>query len=473
MTAEISAIPKKGTDIELSIESLAFGGMGVAHLGEMVVFVKNAIPGQTVVARITKKRKAFLEARTLDVVTDSTLTVDVPCEHFKDCGGCTFQNLKYEEQLSAKEVQVQDVFQRLGGFRGIEVEQILGCEDIFSYRNKMEFTFSNRRWLTEDEPEDAQADFALGLHVPGRYDKILNINECHIQSKTANDIFNAVKHICIDLELDPYDIKAHNGFMRHLMIRHGRNTDEIMVNIVTSRYDSDRLKPIVDTLVERFPEITSIVNNITSRRAGVSTGEQQHVLYGKDTISENLGEYKYMISADSFFQTNTQQAERLYDIVKEEAALTGNEIVYDLFCGTGSISIYMAKDAKMVYGFELVMSAVQDAMQNAAVNGVKNTWFFAGDLMDLFQTNLEAKQLDDPDVMIVDPPRAGLHPRTIPDILKKSPKRIVYVSCNPATQARDVKELCEHGYTLEKLRPVDMFPHTPHVENVATLVLKD
>jgi len=472
-TQDTTAIPKKGTDIELSIESLAFGGMGVSRIGDMIVFVKNAIPGQTVLARITKKRASFLEARTLEIIEESSLAVDVPCEHFKDCGGCTFQNLDYAEQLAAKEVQVKDTFRRIGGFKDLTVEPILGCEEIFHYRNKMEFTFSNRRWLTEGEPEDANADFALGLHVPGRYDKILNINECHIQSKDSNRILELVKKMTLELKLTPYDIKAHTGFMRHLMIKHGGVSNEIMVNIVTSRDEHEKLQPIVDKLTEEFPNIVCIVNNITSRRAGVSTGEQQILLFGKDTINDKLGDYEYMISADSFFQTNTHQAKRLYDIIKEEAALTRDDILYDLFCGTGSISIYLATSAKTVYGFELVMSAVQDAIQNAHSNGIKNVWFFAGDLMNLFKTNIEAQQIELPDVMVVDPPRAGLHPNTINDIIEKAPKRLVYVSCNPSTQARDLKVLCENGFELIKLRPVDMFPHTPHVENVATLVLKD
>ncbi|MBT5077810.1 MAG: class I SAM-dependent RNA methyltransferase, partial [Candidatus Marinimicrobia bacterium] len=293
-TQDTTAIPKKGTDIELSIESLAFGGMGVSRIGDMIVFVKNAIPGQTVLARITKKRASFLEARTLEIIEESSLAVDVKCEHFKDCGGCTFQNLDYVEQLAAKEVQVKDTFRRIGGFKDVTVEPILGCEEIFHYRNKMEFTFSNRRWLTEGESEDASADFALGLHVPGRYDKILNINECHIQSKDSNRILEILKEMTVDLKLAPYDIKAHTGFMRHLMIRHGGSTDEIMVNIVTSRDEHEKLQSIVDRLTEEFPNIVSIVNNITSRRAGVSTGDQQILLFGKDTINDKLGDYEYM-----------------------------------------------------------------------------------------------------------------------------------------------------------------------------------
>ena len=461
---------KKGVDVELNIESLAFGGMGVAHLNEMVTFVKNAIPGQKVTARITKKRSSYLEARSLEVLNESPHFVDVKCEHFADCGGCTFQNLDYAQQTAAKEVQVQDVFRRIGRFTNAECKPIVICDKIFNYRNKMEFTFSNQEYVPESEKERDPSDFALGLHAPGRWDKILDINKCHIQTTIANEIFTTIKEMTSGLE--PYNMREHNGFLRNIIIRVGANTDEVMVNIVTSREDESALVPIRDCLVSKFSSITSIVNNITTRKSGVSMGDHQIVLYGNEYIYEKMGEYKFMISADSFFQTNTHQAEKLYDIVLREAELTGKEIVYDLFCGIGSISLYVSKHAKMVYGFELVMSAVQDAMQNAVNNKVKNAWFISGNLENLFRENPEAKDLDLPDVVIVDPPRAGLHKKTIEDILEKSPKRIVYVSCNPATQARDVELLCNEKYELTKLSPVDMFPHTPHVENVATLVRK-
>ena len=342
--------------------------------------------------------------------------------------------------------------------------------DKFHYRNKMEFTFSNREWVPEKDDDRKPSNYALGLHVPGRWDKILNINECHIQTPIANEILKIIWQTVLELECEPYDIKEHTGFIRNVIIRSSANTNDIMVNLVTCQEDIQSIQPIADTLINHFPQITSIVNNITNRKAGISIGEYQIVLHGNDYITEKVGGYEFMISANSFFQTNTQQATKLYNIILEEASLTGSEIVYDLFCGTGSISLYISTHAKMVYGFEISMSAVQDAMQNAINNKVKNAWFFAGDLKDLFRNNLEAKNLEMPDVMILDPPRSGLHPQTIEDILEKLPKRIVYVSCNPATQARDSKELCKKKYSLVKLRPVDMFPHTPHVENVATLI---
>ena len=381
----ISKIPKKGSDIELYIDSLAFGGMGVSKYNDIIIFVKNAIPNQKVLARITKKRSSFLEARALEVLKESNSSIDVKCKHFNHCGGCTFQNLIYEEQLAAKESQVKDILNRIGGFKDINVNPILGCDEIFHYRNKMEFTFSNRRWKTDLKLDSTDSNFALGLHVPGRFDKILNIDECFLHSKTSNKILGIIKKISQELELEPYDIKNHSGFLRYLMIRHSTNLNEIMVNLVTSTNNHKKVKPIVDALVSEIPEIVSIVNNITSRKAGVSSGEEQILLYGKDTINERLGKFQFMISADSFFQTNTKQAEKLYEIIKEEAEIKKDDIIYDLFCGTGSISIYLANLAKKVYGFEISMSAVQDAIQNAHQNKIKNVRFFNGDLMNLLR----------------------------------------------------------------------------------------
>ena len=459
---------KKGNDVELYIESLAFGGMGIAYFNNMVIFVKNAIPGQKVNARIIKKRSSYLEARTLNVILESPYEMDIKCNHFYDCGGCTFQNLEYSKQTMYKEIQVKEIFNRIGGFKVINCEPIVVCDEIFHYRNKMEFTFSNKEYIPEKEKDREPNEFALGLHAPGRWDKILNINSCHIQSKISNDILSIIKEYSENLE--PYDIRLHKGFIRNVIIRVGVNTKQVMVNFVTSREDTQALSPLVKVLIKNFPSITSIVNNITSRKSSMSHGEKQLVLHGEEYLVERLGDYEYMISADSFFQTNTKQAEKLYDIILEESNLTGKEIVYDLFCGTGSIALHVSKYAKMVYGFELIIPAVQNAIQNAIRNKIKNAWFFPGDLQNLFRENLEVKTLELPDVIIVDPPRSGLHVKTIDDIVEKNSKRIIYVSCNPATQARDIRLLCENGYKLIRLRPIDMFPHTPHIENVSTLV---
>ncbi len=464
-----SELPPKGTVVELFIESLAFGGMGVAHINEMVVFVKHSIPGQTVRARILKKRRSYLEALRLDVIAESPHAVGLRCNHFEYCGGCTFQNLDYREQISAKEAQIRDVFQRIGGFENPVVESIFPCEEIYHYRNKMEFTFSNRRWTLPDEDKQTPRDFALGLHIPGRYDKILNIEACALQDPTADEILRFVKRKVQEKGLQPYDIRTHTGFLRNLVIRSAAGTGEIMVNLVTAYEDVPAVKVISAEIAENFPLVVSVVNNITGRKAGTARGEYEVTLQGQNYITETLGKYRFQISANSFFQTNSKQARRLYDLAGEMCGFSSEDIVYDLYCGTGSIGIYISDAVRKVYGFELEPSAIRDARRNADLNQVDKIEFFEGDLMNLLAESKRELSLELPDVVIVDPPRAGLHPRTIRDMLKLSPGRIIYISCNPSTQARDVSLLCRDAYRLEKIQPVDMFPHTPHVENIVLL----
>ena len=459
---------KKGSDIELTIDSLAFGGMGVAYFNNMVTFVKNAIPGQKVNARIIKKRSSYLEARSINVIKESPYFINEKCNHFSDCGGCTFQNLDYSHQIAAKEIQVRDIFNRIGKFDDVNCLPIIPCDKIYHYRNKMEFTYSSNEYIPEDEKNRKASSFVLGLHAPGRWDKVLDINTCYIQSSIANDILDFIKQNTE--HLIPYNVRSHNGFLKNIIIRKAINTSDIMVIIVTKTENIKSLLPIVNSLIKDFPSITSVINNITSRKSGVSNAEKQIVLYGREYLSEKIGNNIFMVSPDSFFQTNTKQAEKLYNVILEEAQLTGEEIVYDLFCGTGSISIHIAKYAKLVYGFELSNSAVKDAIQNAINNDINNAWFFLGNLENLFRENLEAKNLESPNVLIVDPPRSGLHLKTIEDIIYKNPYKIIYVSCNPSTQARDVSLLCDRGYKIQHLRPIDMFPHTPHIENVVTLI---
>jgi 23S rRNA (uracil1939-C5)-methyltransferase len=461
---------KKGAEIEVEIESLAFGGMGVSRLNDKITFVKNAIPGQKVRARITKKKKSYLEARKLVVIDESPNSVPARCEHFNDCGGCTFQNLDYAHQLSEKENQIKELFYRIGKFKNINIASIQECNNQFHYRNKMEFTFSNMEYIPEIEKLREASDFVLGLHAPGRWDKILDINECHIQSVIANQILEIIKKNTFTIP--PYNIRNHKGFLRNVIIRVSENTNDIMVNLVTSKENIDLLNHVKSVLIKKVPQISCIVNNITSRKSGVSSGEKQILLHGNDYIIEKLGDYKFKVSADSFFQTNTKQAEKLYKIILEEASLTGKEIVYDMFCGTGSIALYLSKYVKYVYGFEIVTTAVEDARENASLNHVKNAFFFEGNLENIFRNNQDMNIVNTPDVIVVDPPRAGLHVNTIADILDRTPKKIIYVSCNPSTQARDVEILCKDFYDLINLRPVDMFPHTPHVENVATIIRK-
>ena len=335
---------KRGVDLELQIESLAYGGMGLARKDDFVIFVKGGIPGQKVNARIYKKKKGYAEARVQHVITESPNAVEAPCDHFGTCGGCKTQNLSYDEQLNQKSNQVEDAFHRLGGFQDFKLDHIVGADPVFNYRNKMEFTFSPHRWVLDTEPEGVDRSFAVGLHIPGRYDKILDINECHIQPTIGNKIMKVAREVCLaHPDLKPYDPKTHIGFLRFLMLRFGVNTNQIMVNLVTAYDDLNKLSPLIDALLEQVPEITSMVNNVNTRKADVAFGEFETLVYGEPFIQENLGDLTFEISANSFFQTNTTQGKHLYDEVVKAAGLTGKEVVFDLYCGTGTIGLYLAK----------------------------------------------------------------------------------------------------------------------------------
>ena len=461
--------PKKGDELELTVESLAFGGKGVAHLNGYVIFIKGALPDQKVLARLTKRRNGYGEAKTLEILKETPSYITSKCDHFPTCGGCSFQDFDYYAQIEQKKAQVIDLFRRIGHMDKPKLNQVVPAEEIFHYRNKMEFSFSNRRWVLPEEEENAEADFALGLHIPGRFDKILDISTCWIQKPIANEILNTVRNVAQKTGLTPYDIREHSGYLRHLIIRLGERTDEVMVNIVTSREEKELLEPIVEGIKKVHPSVTSIVNNITRRRAGVSYGEWEVLLHGRPTITERLGDFTFEISANSFFQTNSVQGEKLYKIARDFAEFRGDEILYDLYCGTGSTSIFMAQQVKQVYGFEVVPPAVEDAVRNAVSNGIINCRFFPANLDKFFRKSSILSEIEPPDIVFLDPPRAGMHPKLVNDVVDMSPEKIVYISCNPSTQARDVALLSEKGFKLKNLAMVDMFPHTPHIETVALL----
>ena len=461
--------PKKGDELELTVESLAFGGKGVAHLNGYVIFIKGALPDQKVLARLTKRRNGYGEAKTLEILKETPSYITSKCDHFPTCGGCSFQDFDYYAQIEQKKAQVIDLFRRIGHMDKPKLNQVVPAEEIFHYRNKMEFSFSNRRWVLPEEEENAEADFALGLHIPGRFDKVLDISTCWIQKPVANEILNTVRNVAQKTGLAPYDIREHSGYLRHLIIRLGERTDEVMVNIVTSREEKELLEPIVEGIKKVHPSVTSIVNNITRRRAGVSYGEWEVLLHGRPTITERLGDFTFEISANSFFQTNSVQGEKLYKIARDFAEFRGDEILYDLYCGTGSTSIFMAQQVKQVYGFEVVPPAVEDAVRNAVSNGIINCRFFPANLDKFFRKSSILSEIEPPDIVFLDPPRAGMHPKLVNDVVDMSPEKIVYISCNPSTQARDVALLSEKGFKLKNLAMVDMFPHTPHIETVALL----
>ena len=458
-------IIKRRAELELKIESLAYGGMGVAKKDDFVIFVKGAIPGQIVNARVYKKKKGYAEAQTLNIVSESPNAVEPKCNHFYICS--KIQNLSYKEQLKEKRNQVENAFQRLGGFKEFKLKKVIEGDPTFYYRNKMEFTFSPHRWVLESEPEGVDKSFALGLHIPGRYDKILDINNCYIQPQIGNKILQVAREVCnSNSDLKPYDPKTHIGFLRHLMIRYGVNTNQLMVNVVTAYDDINKLSPLTDTLLNKFPEITSLVNNVNTRKADVAFGEFETLLFGKPYIEEKLGDLTFEISANSFFQTNTLQGEVLYNEVLKASNLKGDEIVFDLYCGAGSIALYLAKKAKEVFGFEVIRSSLENATKNAKNNKIKNAVFLKANLDTFFKSGQLPRRIPKPDIVIVDPPRAGMHPDMTNYLHKFKAKKIVYVSCNPTTQARDAKVLYEKGYHIKSAVMVDMFPHTPHIETV-------
>ena len=456
---------KKGLEIELDIESLAYGGMGLSRKENFVIFVKYAIPGQKVLARIYKKRKGYAEAQVLKILDESIHAVDVRCNHYWICS--KIQSLSYDEQIKEKSAQVEDVFIRLAGFTDFELDKVVKADVIYNYRNKMEFTFSPNRWVLDSEPEGVDKSFALGLHIPGRFDKILDVNNCHIQPEIGNRILKTAREVCLkNPELRPYNPRSHVGFLRFLMLRYGVNTGDLMVNIVTSYHDINKVSLLADVLLEKFPEITSLVNNVNTRKADVAFGEYETLLFGESYIREKIGELNFKISANSFFQTNTLQGEVLYKEVEKLIGFKGDEIVYDLYCGTGTIGLFLSQKAKAIYGFEVIRSALDDAEENADYNEIENVYFLKANLDTFFKSGQLPKRIPKPDVVIVDPPRSGMHLDMAQYLPKLKAKKIVYVSCNPTTQARDSKILHEKGYNIKKAVMVDMFPHTPHIENV-------
>ena len=458
---------KRNDIIEVKVDSISFGGSGFAKYDDIAIFIDKALPGQKLKVKLFKKYKSYFKAGIVEIIDETPFSLDPKCIHFNDCGGCSFQNFDYKEQLKQKEIQVKDTLSHIGNLKSLKVNPILGAKEQFNYRNKMEFTFSSNQWFEKHNPKEKK-ELCLGLHPKGRFDKTINLESCQIQSNIANKIMNTARDVAIKSNLIPYDIRKHKGFLRQLVIRSADYNNETMVIIVTSKNDQKKLEPLVKELI-KINEIKSIINNVNSRKADVSYSNERYLLHGDEFITEKIGQYKFKISADSFFQTNSKQTKKLYDIIKKEANLKGEEIVYDLYCGTGTIGIYLSSKAKKVFGFEIISSAIDDAIINADNNKVRNALFFQGDIKDVLTDNQEIKTIEKPDISIVDPPRSGLHPKALKNIIKLDQKKIIYISCNPSTQARDLKELISHGYKVKNIQPVDMFPHTPHIESVVTL----
>jgi 23S rRNA (uracil1939-C5)-methyltransferase len=466
--------PHKGDVLTLMTSSVAFEGKAVSRRADgYVVFIEGALANETVEAQITRVKSSFAEASTIKIVEQSPERREPICPYFGPCGGCSLQHMEYEAQLAAKTVQVREVFERIGKIANPPVHDTLGDPAReYHYRNKMEFSFSEERWLTAEEiaSGDVVDRFALGLHVRGRYDRVLDTEVCFIAHSVAPRILAVTRAFTRENDLQVFDPDTKSeGLMRFLVVRTSVATDEVMVNIVTSRFEDEIMQRYAQRLRADIPEITTIVNNVNSRRAQVAQGEKEYTIYGSGFITDRIGEIAFRISANSFFQTNTKQAELLYQVGKEYADLKPNDIVWDLYCGTGTIASYIAPQVKSVLGIEMAESAISDAKENAKRNAIANVKFLAGDLRKVLLSDSIPAAFHAPNALMIDPPRSGMHPDVIKTILDLAPERISYISCNPATQARDVALLLEK-YDLLALQPVDMFPQTWHIECVAKLV---
>jgi 23S rRNA (uracil1939-C5)-methyltransferase len=448
------AKPRRGDTLELTIEDLAFGGEGVGRADGYVIFVRGGLPGDRLRVRLFEARGRFGRAAIEEVLTPSPDRVEAPCPYFGQCGGCRLQHLAYPAQLAFKEKQVRDCLQRLGGLGEFELRPILPAPEPYGYRNKMEFTV-------------AHTPPAIGLHAAERYDVVLDIERCLLQSETMNALLDEFRRQVRERALSVYDPETERGLLRFVMMREGRRTGEAMVNVVGAAPDVETLAPVADALHARVPAAASVVLNVNAKKASVAVGSEEHLLLGRDHIRETLGPVTFQVSANSFFQTNTVQAERLFALVADACELDGSETLLDLYSGTGAISLLLARRVRAVYGIEVAAAAVADAIGNARANGIDNCTFLAGEvrhvLPELTRQGVKAS------VVVADPPRAGFHPKALAALAAMAPARIVYVSCNPSTLARDVGDLARHGYRLEWVQPVDMFPQTPHIEAVARL----
>jgi len=460
---------KKGELVELVISDLAFGGKGLAKVNGLVVFVEHAVPLDRIIARIVKKKKNHVLARIDTMIEPSPFRIDPPCRYSGYCGGCKWQFLNYEKQLEYKRRHVTDSLEHIGIIKDVPVHPTMPSEKIFGYRNKMEFSCSDRRWLLPEElgNKDIDINFALGLHVPGSFNKVVDIAECRLQPELGNNILDHIRKYIIESGAPVYGLRSHKGFWRYVMLRHSVARDQWMVNIISSAEDHGILQPLADQLKSTYPRIGSIVNNVTSKEAGIAVGEYEILLAGTSYLRDKIGSFKFDISANSFFQTNTRGATGLSEIVRKYAELTGNETIVDLYSGIGTIAICLANSAKAVIGLEILENAVADARKNCRLNGISNCSFIPGDIKESFSLISEK-----PDVMIIDPPRMGMHKNVIKHVLDMAPQRIVYVSCNPATLARDLGLMKEEYHVLE-VQPIDMFPHTYHIESVAKLQRKN
>ncbi len=464
---------KKPLFEKIRIESIGAEGKALARVNDIVVFTKLVIPGDVVDLQVIKKRKNYMEA-VVTKIHEYSIDRTIPfCKHFGVCGGCKWQYLPYPKQLDYKQQQVNDQLKRIGKIGIPPVMPIIGSKNETFYRNKLEFTFSNKRWITQDEIDSERIiedTNALGFHIPGMFDKVINIDKCWLQPEPSNEIRNFINAFARENNLSFFDIKNKEGLLRTLIIRTA-STGEVMVIVSFYKEDHNSINLLLNAVKEKFPDIQSLMY-VINQKANDTISDQEIILFaGKDHIYEEMEGLKFKIGPKSFYQTNSEQAYELYKVAKSFAGLEGNEIVYDLYTGTGTIANFIARNVKKVIGIEYIPEAISDAKENAAINDITNTYFFAGDMKDVLNMGF-LEEHGHPDVVITDPPRAGMHDDVIKTLLYMFPKKIVYVSCNPATQARDIKNLSSQ-YSVRMIQPVDMFPHTHHVENVVLLEAKD
>lgn len=457
---------------DIEITGYAAEGKALARVDDIVVFVPYAVPGDVVDLQVRRKKHSFMEAEIVSINKPSPLRTEPFCQHFGVCGGCKWQHVPYEEQLRMKQQQVFDQLTRIGKVELPEFRPILGSVKTREYRNKLDYGCANKRWLTSAELKDESLEKnvpAIGFHITGAFDKILPIEKCHLMDDLHNEIRNEIRDYAIKQGISFFDLRQQTGLLRDVIIRNS-NTGEWLV-IIQFHYDETggekEAKDLLQHVADKFPQITSLMY-LDNQKCNDTIGDQEILTFkGKDHIFETMEDLKFKVGPKSFYQTNTEQAYHLYSVVRELAELTGKELVYDLYTGTGTIANFVARQARQVIGIEYVPEAIEDAKVNSEINGITNTLFYAGDMKDILDDDFIAKH-GRPDIIITDPPRAGMHPDVVKTILRAAPERIVYVSCNPATQARDLQVL-DDQYKVMVVQPVDMFPHTPHVENVVLL----
>ncbi len=455
----------------VTITDIAAEGKAIAKVNDIVVFVPFAVPGDVVDLQVTRKKSHFMEARVIQFHQYSEKRTEAVCEHYGICGGCKWQILPYEEQIRYKQKEVVENLTRIGKIELPEVSPILGSARTEFYRNKLEFTFSNKRWRTYEEMnEGKQFDTmnAVGYHIQGQFDKVLDINKCWLQDDISNQLRNEIRRYALEHNLDFFDLRNQEGFLRTMMVR-TTSTGELMLIMVFFHEDQPAREALLQHIANKFPQITSLLWIINSKANDTITDREVFVFKGNECIYEEMEGLKFKIGSKSFYQTNSEQAYELYKVVRNFAGLTGKELVYDLYTGTGTIANFVAHQADQVIGIEYVPEAIEDAVVNSKLNKIENTLFYAGDMKDILNAAFIEKH-GKPDVIITDPPRAGMHTDVIDAILFAQPSRIVYVSCNPATQARDL-QLLDVNYKVTAVQPIDMFPHTHHVENVVLLEL--